>query len=74
MSMKECRGVFRAASGPGLFPRRVLFLTLLLASCHSQAGSPSPFPEAKVPRLPGIHQHFKNGKAKVLSGSETGPR
>lgn len=69
MSSEKCPGVLRASSGPGL-----LFLTLLLASCHSQAGSPSPFPEAKVPRLPGTKQTFKNGETKALSGSETGPR
>lgn len=37
MSMKECCGVFRAASGPGLFPRRVLFLCCWPPVTHRQA-------------------------------------
>ena len=54
----------------------VLFIALLLASGHSQAGSSITSPGARVPKLPwtDTEQPSKDGEMKALRGSETGPR
>lgn len=66
MSTDLCPGISWAASGPGLCPTRVRFLTPLLPSYGSQAGPPRPSPQAKVPGLPrrDAKQPFRDGETR----------